>query len=677
MQLVLWDNAPVILKCLVFRIVLPVLFFVSACQTSPDSSQPENAESAPTEQTYLNLDSDASYVGIDVCKTCHVAQYDTFIQAEMGRSFRSATLSNSDANFEDPSPVFDEASNLHYLPYHDGEDLFIMEYQLSGSDTSSRRDTVYKRIEKIDFIVGSGQHTNSHIMDENGYLYQMPLTWYAQDGKWDLPPRFDEGNNFRFSRPIPQQCMGCHNAMPVFVEGSENRFKKVPPGIDCERCHGPGSFHVTEMQAGRVVSTADAIDYSIVNPAKLPVDQQFDICQNCHLQGVSVFKPGKTALDFRPGRNMTDIQNVFMPRYADSVEVFKMASHPDRLKMSSCFRESQAAADEYEPLTCVTCHDPHVSIKVLGPDVYNEACQSCHTPASDDLCTEEEAVRALSGNNCISCHMPVSGSEDIPHVRITDHFIRVVESDAPPILTPEEMAAQKRFIGLASLVEDSPSPRDIAEGYLGYYEEVTNDPVFLDSALVYLKMAEKDQSREELAQLWIWAWFWRGDQELIVNLANSIDEKLIPDGWTFYRIGEASLAMGQPKEAVHYLELAVNRSPEHLRFRNKLASAYMNDGQLDRALETYDDVLKANPKFEISYNDRGYTRLQMGDFSGAELDFLAALSMDPNASKSLANLASLYFNTNRKSESIPYMRRLLELEPNNSEYQRLWELLSE
>ena len=213
-------------------------------------------------------------MGIDVCKTCHPAKYETFIQAEMGRSFRPATLTNSVADFDNPEPVHDRFANLSYLPYHKGEDLFIMEYRVSG------RDTVHQRIEKIDYIVGSGQHTNSHIMEVQGYLYQMPLTWYAQDGKWDLPPKFEGGNNSRFSRPIPMECMTCHNAISDFIEGSENQFAKVPHGIDCERCHGPGSVHVREKQAGNVVDVSKVIDFTIVNPAKLPVDRQFDICRS-------------------------------------------------------------------------------------------------------------------------------------------------------------------------------------------------------------------------------------------------------------------------------------------------------------------------------------------------------------------------------------------------------------
>lgn len=144
----------------------------------------------------------------------------------------------------------------------------------------------------------------------------------------------------------------------------------------------------------------------------------------------------------------------------------------------------------------------------------------------------------------------------------------------------------------------------------------------------------------------------------------------------WYRIGEAFLSTGQPTKAVHYLELALDHAPEHLRFLNKLASAYKNDGQLHRALSTYDAVLEANPKFEVAYNDRGFTRVLLGDFEEAEADFLTALALDPDAIAPLGNLASLYYNTNRKVEARPYLQRLLELDPDNPDYLRLWKLLN-
>ncbi|MBK8472384.1 MAG: hypothetical protein IPL33_09550 [Sphingobacteriales bacterium] len=59
--------------------------------------------------------------------------------------------------------------------------MWIAEYRLG-----KQADTTHYREQYIKYIIGSGQHTNSHIYDENGYLYQAPITFYTQRafGTW-------------------------------------------------------------------------------------------------------------------------------------------------------------------------------------------------------------------------------------------------------------------------------------------------------------------------------------------------------------------------------------------------------------------------------------------------------------------------------------------------------------
>ena len=594
----------------------------------------------------------AAYVGIDACGGCHPDKVATFTESQMGRSWELATPANSSANFDNPGPVYDAHNDLYYQALRRGEVLYIMEYRLRGTDTT------HKRVEKIDYIVGSGHHTNSHIMNVNGYLYQMPLTWYVQDGKWDLPPGFVGPSNMRFDRPIPLKCITCHNAMPEYVDGSENKYESVPHGIDCERCHGPGSLHIETVRAGGAVNTAVDTDYTIVNPAKLSLDRQFDICQGCHLQGASVPVEGRTFADFRPSQSLVDIENVFWPRYADSVRQFVMASHPDRLKQSACFQAS-------ENLTCITCHDPHVRIEAMGENHYRDVCQDCHTGGESLTCPTPDGI---SGANCTTCHMPISGSEDIPHITITDHFIRSPGAEAPVLTEPGSRA---QFVRLASLVKESPSLGETAEGYLTYYETVTNHPGFLDSALVYLERAQaQDESVEALL---VRTHFLRGDFISVMGLAGRMET--MPDAWTAYRIGETFLSQGMASEARRFLEEAVRMAPAHLRFMSRLAAAYGQEGRNEEAVALLDRVLAANPKLSEAYNNRGFAHVMLANAEQAEADFLAAVALDPDMDRALANLASLYLNTGRKAMARPYAQRVLELEGANMQYRRLWELV--
>lgn len=699
------------MKCLVPFIAVLLAVVVTGlwgCASEPSAREGEVGNA------YRNLREDVEFVGMDACRSCHPDKFETFSQAQMGRSFKPALLKHSAANFDNPPPVYDEVLDLYYQAFHRGSELFIMEYRLADGDT------VHKRVEKIDYIVGSGQHTNSHIMEVNGYLFQMPMTWYAQDGKWDLAPKFAGGNNYRFERPITEPCMTCHNAIPAFIEGSENRFAEVPHGIDCERCHGPGELHVEEKLAGKIVDVATEIDYSIVNPGKLPLDLQFDVCQRCHMQGATVYKEGMGPRDFRPGMPLDDVLNVFWPRFTDSTRHFIMASHPDRMQMSECFIGSHREGSGFEPMTCVTCHDPHVPIEALGADHYRDVCQSCHVPRQESdllttraesdidvvrsdrgnetsaitarhsivhpaaqattagpgvsagVCTEDLAVRMEVENNCVQCHMPVSGSADIPHVRVTDHYIRAVSKTAE---TDDELPTGREFVGLVSLIDDDPTEREMAEGYMTYFEEIQNHPGFLDSAQVHLDRARAEESLQDLAPSLVRLYHLKEDYDATVRLSREINRELIDDSWTLYRIGEAYHTVGDLGRAVLYLEDAVALSPDHPRFLNELGTALTDAGRLNEALDAFNRVLEANPVFAQAYNNRGFVHILMRDFVTAEQDFRRALELSPDAEQALANLASLYLNTNRKSEAMPYARRLLELYPQTAAYHRLWDLL--
>ncbi|MFL5752056.1 MAG: multiheme c-type cytochrome, partial [Bacteroidia bacterium] len=475
--------------------VLAVLLII-LYNCSNNTVKKEIEEPKKDSLSYLNHSDTAHYVGINTCKLCHQDIYNTFIKTGMGKSFDVASVQKTSAKFDHPV-IYDKFSDFYYKAFWQKDSLKFLEYRLEG------RDTVYKRIERVDYIIGSGQHTNSHIQSVNGYFNQMPMTFYTQKGEWHLPPGFEEGHNSRFRRKIGLECMTCHNAYPDFVEGSENKYASVPNGINCERCHGPGSVHVQQRSSGSRVDTSKFIDYSIVNPAKLSIDLQFDLCQRCHLQGNAILKEGKSFYDFKPGMKLSDYISVFLPRYKNADDEFIMASHADRLKQSQCFiktfekaKNSTSLKPYKEAMTCVTCHNPHVSVRETNGEIFNDACKNCHRPngKSELDCTDKGVIAARNAApghapadllNCVGCHMPKSGSIDIPHVTVHDHYIR------KPI-TKKEKEKIKEFIGLFSINEKDPDKLTKARAYISQYEKFEWKPYYLDSALQLLPSGSKE-----------------------------------------------------------------------------------------------------------------------------------------------------------------------------------------
>jgi len=624
-----------------------LLFAISAQQCLT----PENKQlNSPFQNVY---DTSVHYVGMETCKGCHQDVYNTFMQTGMGKSWGLATQQKSAARFGAHEVVYDSLNDLYYHPYWSKETLYIQEYRLQGTDT------VHNRIEKVSYIVGSGQHTNSHIINTNGYLFQAPITFYTQKQIWGLAPGFEKGSNSKFNRIIGQECMTCHNHLPETDGRADNHFTTIKQGIECERCHGPGSLHVAEKQAGKLIDIKTATDYTIVNPRKLSRDLQVDLCQRCHLQGITVLKDGKKFSDFRPGMRLTEIMHTFIPRYTDSTTHFIMASHADRMKMSKCFKKSE--------MTCLSCHNPHVSVTVTPKEVFNEKCNSCHT-SKTTICNAPMEARNKVQNNCVQCHLPLSGSIDIPNVQIHDHYIR----------KPLSAAAKKeigQFVRLADVsTSAAPAPIVEAEAYLNFYEEYVSANYFLTIAGQLLDKC----SAEELPtkKLRIRYWFLKKEYASILQLATSENDKKDNwDAWTAYRIGESCLQLHQVASAIGFFEMALAKQSGELDFINKLGIAYLQNNENEKALACWEKVLLKNPSHVSALTNYGYAQTLRGNLKGANQYYEKALAINPDYEQALLNMAALQSMLQNKKQALGLLRHLIKLNPSNKEAQMRFQQL--
>jgi len=607
----------------------------------------------PSGGTFLNLSDEVGYVGMETCRSCHANVYETFIQTGMGRAFKPATPDHSAATFGAHALVYDSSSNFYYFPFVRDSALHVLEFRLENGDT------VYRRTERIAYIVGSGQHTNSHIVSFGGYLFQAPVTFYTQEGKWDMAPGF-RGDNLRFSRLLDSECITCHNHYPEHIPGSLNKFGRMPQGIECERCHGPGALHVREKLAGKLVDTATQTDYTIVNPAKLPRDLQMDLCQRCHLQGVTVLKEGKTFYDFRPGMRLSEVFDVFLPRYTDSHEKFIMASQADRLRLSPCYRRSE--------LSCITCHNPHVSVERTDKDHFNSACLGCH---ARHTCTLAPADQHAEPDGCVGCHMPRSGSIDIPHVSITDHFIS--RQTARRRQHPDTPATQEppRFLGLRILTKARATPLEMAKGYLALYDKYVPSPVMLDSAWHYLQRCEEppEVKRPTLVHYL----FAREDYPALCRTAASLNPQTLDHAWTAYRLGEGCYRMGDYPRAFEFFQRATELLPLHLDFQDKRAVTLLQMGRFEEARRTFEWVLSENHRRPETLTNLGYLWALQRRWARALAFYDRALALDPDYVQALLNKSALLAATGKTAEARPLLRRILQLEPANEQALQLAE----
>lgn len=586
-----------------------------SCWPSDDQ---DNATGPSYNSPFRNLHDSVQYVGIETCKGCHSDKHSTFVHTGMGQSFGLATAQKSAAQFDQPA-VYDPKRDFYYWPYWAGDSLRILEFRLKG------RDTVFKRVETIRYIIGSGQHTNSHFWVDGNTLYQAPLTYYTQEGKWDLPPGY-ETQNTRFQRKIDLECMSCHNAMPTLKAGSVNAFETLPQGIDCERCHGPGELHVREKQAGLLVDTRKEADYSIVNPKRLPWSLQVDICQRCHLQGNNVLKPGKNFDDFRPGMRLSDVFEVYMPRYANA-DYFVMAGHAERLASSACFINSNngietEAYNAQTHLTCINCHNPHVSVKETRVEVFNQQCIGCHHTNSQRStllnCSESANKRQLQPKGCIACHMPASDTRDIPHVTVHDHRIQRPKEMGTPLPSGEA-------VDLYAVNNPNPSPAMMAKAYVSWFEKFEANPRWLakaDSLMARYPEQMDAQIRIQLAYM-------QSNPNQVLAVSQSVELSSC-DAWTAYRIGKSLDQTGQLEKAIEAYKRAYEALPLYSDFGAEYANSLLRAKRLGEAQMVLNTLLRQQPKNEWLWLNKGLLASLQNRSSEAIQAWNTLLSLNPD-----------------------------------------------
>jgi len=572
------------------------------------------------EPVFANLLLTVNYVGDEECAACHPDIYNSYQRTGMGRSFYPASGSSVIEDYVSMVKVYDKHKNLFYTASWDDGEHAQTEFRLNDEG-----DRIHELTKKADHIIGSGNHNRSYLSETNGFVTQLPLTWYNDKQKWDLSPGYHT-TNMRFSRPIIEECMHCHNSFSPVISTTQDRFEgDLPHGIGCERCHGPGGLHVSQRMDN--VPIPDGVDISIVNPKHLPFQEQLDVCQQCHLQGeISIFRHGYNSASFRPGMQLASIKSIFMNSVQDSSQ-FRIASHAERLTRSACFKESNA-------MTCITCHNPHVSVNETNDDHFNQTCLLCHSKQSLSKNIHE------SNNNCVKCHMVQGGTSDIPHVNFTDHKIQIHYKD-PIRSNPAEMVRSRKTVELKNYfpIDD---PLGLAIAYVKYYESRHQDRAYLFNALEILN----DHLKHQNTDVFGWYYFGRayqllGDnfkaEDAFLTLLDNDSDHYLANG----QMGLISMEKDDFTAAITFYKKCIQIDKNDPLIWNNLGRSLLFSGDKQNALHAFSTALSINPHYTSALNNRGELLLyHLNDWEAGETDLLTCLQNDPDHVLALHNLSN-------------------------------------
>lgn len=382
----------------------------------------------------LPLAGQASFVGNKACAGCHNEIYRRYAATPMASSSGRGVGPALERALT-PGSIRHSASRIHY--------------EIDANGVVRLSEGADHEVRQLSYFFGSGAAGRSFGYLRDGFLFEAPVTWYAQTGSWDVSPGYESDTISRWGRPIDPSCLFCHASQPRWREGTLNGYAEPvfdQDGVGCERCHGPGSLHIQ----GKA---------KMVNPAALSPPLRDSVCSQCHLTGQSrVARAGRSIENYRPGEALSDFVAVFVPVNSSG---FQVNSHVEKLGESACKR---AAGDR---LWCGTCHDPHtVPAASERAAWYRAKCLSCH-----------QTSQCNRGFDCTGCHMPKSLAADANHGVFTDHSIPRIPGNVR-----NQTAASWRLRGF--------SPADRGERELG-----------LAYAEIGVRTANRDQQAEAIRLL--------------------------------------------------------------------------------------------------------------------------------------------------------------------------------
>ena len=510
---------------------------------------------------------------------------------------------------------------------------------------------------KVDYVVGSGNNNRTYLASENGYINEMPVTWYSEKAIWDLSPGYNR-SNMRFNRPVVAECMHCHNSYNAFEEFSVNRYTgTITEGISCERCHGPGQLHVDKQMASADELNRTGVDRTIVNPAHLSAELQMDVCLQCHLQGeISVFKTGKSSSDFRPGMSLKDIKTVFIEDGLPKGD-FRIASHGGRISLSTCFTASNGS------MTCITCHNPHEPVQERSRTYFNDRCMDCH--ATESLTVLQKVTDHSNKGDCVHCHMKQGATSDILHVNFTDHWIRK-KIDILSEKESDALFSRETALKLRDFFEEEDPAAIIRKGiaYTNYYETRHSEPAYLVRAIILLEQGLQDVP-EHLDGYYALARAFQlqgKDQQAAAAYQRvlSLDPTHM---WTCYQLGRLYLDEA-PERSVAYLARAIHLNPDNPKVWKEYGDALLFTEDVAGAKTAYERALALDSFFASAYNRLGELEFyQHNDLQAAATNFTKAIQQNPDHTLALHNLANIAIFNKDLDQAENYSRRVLAVDP--------------
>jgi len=585
---------------------------------------------------FKNARPGVAYVGDEACTRCHREIADAYRTHPMGRSLApvAGTKDGPPTDIAMGLPI--EKKGVRYTIEHRDGRVF---------HRATRRDadgTLFAEKEaEVQFALGSGTRGIAFLIERDGFLFQSPIAWFAQEQRWDVSPGYGEFTTHpNFERAIQPDCLFCHTNQFRVVAGTLNRYETPifqGHAIGCERCHGPGELHV------RRGGLSTESDFTIVNPANLTPALRDSVCQQCHLQGSFRFaRAGREPLDYRPGLPIHRFLAVFLMKKGNRGR-FEAVGHVEQMEASRCFAASKGE------LGCISCHDPHrLPAPTTKVAYYRARCLECHEKKGCALPLAQRQARG-QGEDCIACHMPRPAITNIPHTVATDHrILRGVPGSVPE------------------------GPRD-ASGRPG-------ESPLMDYHWALMTEEERRDAARDMGVALGWAARILRPSPQVARVAAMQGLSLLeaavrdrPDDLDAREsLGHALGILGRPEDALHAFEGVLGIEPRRelaLRSSGRLLARLQRP---DLARSALQKTIAVNPWQSDYHLALAGVRGQAGDWPGAVAACREAIRLNPELFEARSLLVQCYLRSHEPDKADAEFQILLRFYPASREVWQQW-----
>ena len=475
---------------------------------------------------------------------------------------------------------------------------------------------------EVQAVFGSGVHGFTPIGTDGRVVRELSVSYLAHRDVWILTPGQENNPDALGRALVPEdgeRCLGCHMTQIAWRADGLDPEQSVF-GVQCERCHGPGSAHVEAVESG--------LEENLVfSPGSLSPKEQVEFCGQCH-------------------RKSSDLD----PREILAEKPANARHAGAGLMLSACFRKSPSEAT----ITCTDCHNPHRNI-APQTDSFDDACIRCHV-APD---AEHEDLSITSSASCVDCHMGRRAS--LGDIEFTNHWIR--NSGQERRLSDarrHEYMSHMDSVYRDALRAPALGPRARADLYM---RSAQADLALgnMGAALADYEQALASGPRYE-ASIAI--------AEDFIRMGMSGDAiKILEDAVA----SEPRLSAGYHKLVRQYahsgdftmVERVVERWSETMPESWHLGVTLMSMGRLDQAEEEFERVLQLVPSSAPAHHHLGNVRVLQGRLSGAIAHYRRAVEIDPDYVEVRIELGQSLGRTGSEREAIDHLRRVLEHSPDS------------